>query len=344
MPTKFRPITHIITGTAPVNPWPPTGSYTLCARLYTNTFLDHITLNTVSWNFDSRSSGTYSDPNCNNYLSNLSSWNDYSANTVLQTTGQNEYGTYVDIFTDVDNQGEENAVDFCVILGNDRVETIVDDSWKITRVEVFKVGMSNGIYRVNNNPSKGQWFRNRNDWTEFPITPSSSTIFRPITIFENIPDPPSQGYIYFLWYVTKSAYNYSLYQHQDFALYDTSAPSVKITSFNTIANSQYTFNNEMPAYGFDGDADTKWCSNNTWPNWCIFTKESQSIDVIGFSLMTANDHTATRNRAPVTYKLCGSNTQTTDPTDPSWVVLYQATDDITFYDANDNKIWVDKYF
>ena len=47
MSTKIRPITHIITGTAPVNPWPPTGTYTLCARLYTNTFLDHITLNTV---------------------------------------------------------------------------------------------------------------------------------------------------------------------------------------------------------------------------------------------------------------------------------------------------------
>lgn len=189
MSTKIRPITHIITGTAPVNPWPPTGTYTICARLYTNTFLDHITLNTVSWNYDGGSSPTYSDANCTQYLSDLSSWNDSTANTVLQTTGQNEYGTYVDIFTD-NSRSSESAVDFCVILGNDRVQTITDDSWKITRIEVFKVGMSNGIYRVNNNPSKGQWFRNRNDWTEFPLTPSSSTIFRPLSIFENIPEPP----------------------------------------------------------------------------------------------------------------------------------------------------------
>lgn len=189
MSTKFRPITHIITGTGPVNPWPPTGTYTLCARLYTNTFLDHITVNTVSWNYDGGSSPTYSDANCTQVLSDLSAWNDSTANTVLQTTGQNEYGTYVDIFTD-NSKSSESAVDFCIILGNDRRQPIPDDSWKITRVEVFKVGMIKGIYRVNYNPSKGQWFRDRNDWTEFPLTPSSSTIFRPISIFENIPDPP----------------------------------------------------------------------------------------------------------------------------------------------------------
>ena len=188
MSTKFRPITHIITGTSPVNPWPPTGNYALCARLYTNTFLDHITVNTVSWNYDGGSSPTYSDTNCTQELSDLSSWNDSTANTVLQTTGQNEYGTYVDIFT---NGQDERAVDFCVILGNDRRQTITDDSWKITRVEVFKVGMTNGIYRVNYTPSKGQWFRSTNDWAEFPLTPSSITIFRPITIFENIQDPPA---------------------------------------------------------------------------------------------------------------------------------------------------------
>lgn len=187
MGTKFRPITHIITGKAPVNPWPPTGSYLLCARLYTNTFLDHITMNTVSWNYDGGSSPTYADANCTQQLSDLSSWDDGTYNTVLQTTGQNEYGTYVDIFTD-SSKTSESAEDFCVILGNDRRQTITDDSWKITRVEVFKVGMSNGIYKVNNSPSKGLWFRNRNDWTEFPLTPSSSTIFRPISIFENKKD------------------------------------------------------------------------------------------------------------------------------------------------------------
>lgn len=191
MYTKFRPITHIITGTGPVNPWPPTGSYILCARLYTNTFLDHITLNTVSWSFDSGSSPTYADANCTQQLYDLSSWNDSTPNTVLQTTGQNEYGTYVDIFTDgVGAWGDESATDFCVILGNDRVQTITDDSWKITRVEVFKVGMSNGIYRVNDNPSKGQWFRDTDDWTEFTPTPQSSTIIRPLSIIEIQPDPP----------------------------------------------------------------------------------------------------------------------------------------------------------
>lgn len=193
MSTKFRPITHIITRSDPVNPWPPTGSYLLCARLYTNTFLDHITVNTVSWNYDGGSSPTYSDANCTQVLNYLSGWDDGTVNTVLQTTGQNEYGTYVDIFTD-NSRSSESAVDFCVILGNDRRQTITDDSWKITRVEVFKVGMTNGIYRVNNSPYKGQWFRNRNDWTEFPLTPQSSTIFRPISIFENIPLPPSHNF------------------------------------------------------------------------------------------------------------------------------------------------------
>lgn len=191
MSTKFRPITHIITGTGPVNPWPPTGSYLLCARLYTNTFLDHITLNTVSWSFDSGSSPTYADANCTQQLYDLSSWNDSSPNTVLQTIGQNEYGTYVDIFTDgVGAWGDESATDFCIILGNDNVQTITDDSWKITRVEVYKVGMTNGIYRTNNSPYKGEWFRDDSSaWTEFPLTPSSSTKFRPLSVFEVQPEP-----------------------------------------------------------------------------------------------------------------------------------------------------------
>ncbi len=190
MSTKFRPITHIITGTAPANPWPPTGSYLLCARLYTNTFLDHITLNTVSWYYDGGSSPTYADANCTQQLSNLSKWNDSTSNTVLQTIGQNEYGTYVDIFTNSSNPSE-TAIQFCVILGNDRQQTITDDSWKITRVEVFKVGMTNGIYRTNDSPSKGQWFRNNNStaWTEFPLTPSIGTKFRPLSVFEVQPDP-----------------------------------------------------------------------------------------------------------------------------------------------------------
>ena len=190
MSTIIRPITHIITGTAPANPWPPTGSYLLCARLYTNTFLDHITLNTVSWYYEGGSSPTFADANCTQRLANLSSWNDSTANTVLQTIGQNEYGTYVDIFTD-SSKASETAIQFCIILGNDRQQTITDDSWKITRVEVFKVGMTNGIYRTNDSPSKGQWFRNNNStaWTEFPLTPSSSTKFRPLSVFEVQPDP-----------------------------------------------------------------------------------------------------------------------------------------------------------
>lgn len=190
MSTKFRPITHIITGTAPVNPWPPTGSYLLCARLYTNTFLDHITLNTVSWYYDGGSSPTFADANCTQQLYNLSSWNDSTANTVLQTIGQNEYGTYVDIFTD-DSMSSETATQFCIILGNDRVQTITDDSWKITRVEVYKLGMTNGIYRTNDSPSKGQWFRNNNSdaWTEFTLTPSAGAKFRPLSVIEVQPDP-----------------------------------------------------------------------------------------------------------------------------------------------------------
>lgn len=183
---KVRPITHIITGTAPVNPWPPTGSYLLCARLYTNTFLDHITVNAVSWNYGWGSSQTYADANCSQVLSNLSNWSYYTRNTVLQTTGQNEYGTYVDIFTDSSNESE-TAVDFSVILGNRQVHELTDDSWKITRVEVYKVGMTNGVYRVNNNPTIGQIFMDRNSWTEFPLSPSSRTKFRPYNIIETTP-------------------------------------------------------------------------------------------------------------------------------------------------------------
>ena len=38
------------------------------------------------------------------------------------------------------------------------------------------IRFNNKLLRVNDNPSKGQWFRDRSDWTEFPLTPSSSTL------------------------------------------------------------------------------------------------------------------------------------------------------------------------
>ena len=146
-------------GPTPV--WPPTGSYALCARLYTDSNLNHITVNTVSWNYDSGSSTTYSDSNCTQALSDLSSWNDYSANTVLSTIGQSQYGTYVDIFT---NNSSMTPTNFCLILANDRVQTVTDNSWRVTRVEVYKPG-SGTIYKNNNSPSKGQWFRGKSGWS-----------------------------------------------------------------------------------------------------------------------------------------------------------------------------------
>lgn len=142
-------------------PFPPAqGNYTNVARLYTSSNLDHITLNTVSWYYDGGSPLTYSDSNCTNELTYLSEWNDFSPNTVLPTIGQNEYGTYVDIFTN----SLQNYYDFCVILGNDRVTEITDDSWMITRVEVYAINDVNCYYRINNSPEKGQWFRDTSDW------------------------------------------------------------------------------------------------------------------------------------------------------------------------------------
>lgn len=140
--------------------WPPVGNYALCARLYTDSNLDHITINTVSWNYDGGSPTTYADSNCTQALTDLSAWSDYTPNTILPTIGQSQYGTYVDIFTNNSNMTQTN---FCIILANDRVQTVEDDSWRITRVEVYKVGDVT-LYRENPSPYKGQWFRDRNGW------------------------------------------------------------------------------------------------------------------------------------------------------------------------------------
>lgn len=157
----FKPLTIMAVKPTPPAPiWPPTGTYQLCARLYTDSNLDHITVNTVSWNYDSGSPMTYADSNCTEALSDLSWWNDSSPNTILPTIGQSQYGTYVDIFTNDDSMTQRN---FCVILANDNVQTVEDNSWRITRVEVYKVDDVT-YYKNNTTPSKGQWFRSYVGW------------------------------------------------------------------------------------------------------------------------------------------------------------------------------------
>lgn len=160
----FKPLTIMaVKPTPPAPVWPPVGNYALCARLYTDSNLDHITVNTVSWNYGSGSSPTYADSNCTQELINLSAWDDSTPNTILPTIGQSQYGTYVDIFT---NNNSMTQTYFCVLLANDYVQTVEDNSWRITRVEVYKVGDVT-LYKDNSTPwtpYKGQWFRDTDNW------------------------------------------------------------------------------------------------------------------------------------------------------------------------------------
>lgn len=158
------------------------------------------------------------------------------------------------------------------------------------------------------------------------------------------PEPPApSGYMYFCWYVSKNSANASSWMQQDFALYDRNDQSTKITSFTSLYYRGTSSSSELPPNGFDGNGNTKWYSDNTWPNWCIFTKDV-NIDPVGFSYMTSNDQGPCYDRSPINYKLMGSNTLLTDPTDSNWTVIYQATDDLTFYNVHNNLTWVDKYF
>lgn len=96
----IKPLTIMaVKPTPPAPVWPPVGNYALCARLYTDSNLDHINVNTVSWSFDNGSPMTYADSECTQPLTYLSAWNDSTPNSVLPTIGQSQYGTYVDIFT-----------------------------------------------------------------------------------------------------------------------------------------------------------------------------------------------------------------------------------------------------
>lgn len=157
----FKPLTIMAVKPTPPAPiWPPVGTYALCARLYTDSNLDHITVNTISWAYDWGSSTTYADSNCTQELTDLSAWDDSTPNTILPTIGQSQYGTYVDIFTDNNSMTQIN---FCAILANDNVQQVIDNSWRITRVEVYKVGDVT-VYKNNPIPSKGQWFRGASGW------------------------------------------------------------------------------------------------------------------------------------------------------------------------------------
>lgn len=160
---------------------------------------------------------------------------------------------------------------------------------------------------------------------------------RPLVYKAETPTP--QGYTYFLWYV--SYYNESQFHQQDFALYDSD--QTKITGFTTLAG-QTSSNpdNENYPNGFDGNYETKWYSNGTYPNWCIFTK-GQPITPIGISYMTPGDQTLVPNRSPRAFKLCGSNVYTTDPNDSNWNTIYE-TQDNSVFQVTTNLSWVNLFF
>ena len=156
------------------------------------------------------------------------------------------------------------------------------------------------------------------------------------------PGPITTGYKYFLWYVSK--YNDNKFHQQDLALYDSNASTTKIIGFTTLSGKESS-NPMTENYpnGFDGDLNTKWYSSETYPNWGIFTN-GNTINPVGISYRTPSDHGITNSRAPRYFKLCGSNTSSTDPNNASWNVIYETTDNDVFQNEHNGNVWVDLYF
>lgn len=328
----------------PIQAWPPSGNWSMCARLYVNTTEDHICMNTVSWYFDGGSAYTYSDANCTDFLYDLSQWNDFTPNTYLPISGEDSNGKYVNIFTNAEGGSIGNPWDFCVILGNEYQASLTDDSWEIIRVDVIAAN-SNIYYSYNNpdSPYKGQWLRDNTEsnWTTHQVSGGggSITVVRPIGLY--IPEPAPAGYKYYLWYVEED--NYGEFQQQDFGI--STDGEDRITGATCLAGKTSSNpGNENYPNGFDGNDNTKWYSGNTYPNWAIFTYNEDSYLPVGFWYMTGNDHVYVPFRAPSKYKLCGSNTQTTNPSDSSWITLIDTTStgDSTFRNINTNLTWVYK--
>lgn len=150
------------------------------------------------------------------------------------------------------------------------------------------------------------------------------------------------GYTYFLWYV--DYYSAPQIHQQDFALYDASAPQERITGFTSIAGK--TSSNpgtENYPNGFDGNQNTKWYSDNTYPNWCIFTAD-RPISPVGVSYMPPGDQPVVPDRAPRAFRLCGCNDYTTDPLDSRWETIYSTADNPVFTSVRQSYVWVDLYF
>ena len=155
------------------------------------------------------------------------------------------------------------------------------------------------------------------------------------------PSPVVSSYRYFLWYV--EYYSDNLFHQQDLALYDANDPTTKITGFTALAGKQSSNpSTENYPNGVDGNLNTKWYSDNTYPNWVIFTNNTD-ITPTGISYRAPGDQGVVPNRAPRKFKLCGSNTLTTDPDDASWEVIYQTDDNVVFRNASSNT-WTDLYW
>ena len=108
-------------------------------------------------------------------------------------------------------------------------------------------------------------------------------------------------------------------QFSEFDLLDDSSNEVEALSiYAGITNS----NNEKENWpsAADNDLHTKYCYNFNGNSYFLFDAKSR-IKASGYRFYTANDNDRFPERSPKSWKLYGSNTKLTDPTDAGWVLL-----------------------
>lgn len=120
-----------------VPPTPPLGNYDFRVRVYVPNDVQQIAVNTFCLNRDYEWNATqcYSDPDCNNYLSDLSEWNDGTPDTYLNVIGNDSNGYYAEFYVTSDYASEVQAGTFGTLIL--AVYSSDDYDWTLCKMKIW---------------------------------------------------------------------------------------------------------------------------------------------------------------------------------------------------------------
>ena len=144
--------------------------------------------------------------------------------------------------------------------------------------------------------------------------------YTPYDFFIVDPNDPS-GYRFFMLELLEAQRHGTQMQLSEVALLNEADEEYSLKIYNGICD---YYGGETWENLTDNDVSTKWCGSFHDPAYFFF-ETAFSVRPVGYRMYTANDTQSHPNRNPTSWRLWGSNTRSSVPTDDVWVLLDERT-------------------